>query len=316
MLFIGPSLMSGIGQHVKKYTALFPGSAYVELGDPDALPPCDEAFVFALPTDPWLTKIPALKRRIGRLACMTVCETETVHEDYGRLFALFDRVAVPSAFCQRVFSRQFPGTDFYIVHAHVPRDDRYVFYHVGNVLDPRKNVRAILEAFVRLNEPEARLVIKATCMSPVEIKLPNVQVINELLTDEEMSDLHRRCDCYVSCSHSEGVGMGAVEAALHGNPVITPEYGATTEYVKTPFTIPCGLATIERDDFLFKKGMRWGAPDVEALGTFMRRAFDLRLRHVDHEHTVRLTSAERVLDEFLLNGVGGQKRDEPDEESA
>ena len=314
MLFIGPSLLSGIGQQLKKYTALFPGSTYVELGDP--LPPCDEALVYALPTAPWLEKIPVLQRRIGRLACMTICETETVHEDYGKLFELFDRVAVPSAFCQRVFSRQFPGTDFYLVHAHVPKDDRYVFYHVGNVLDPRKNVRAILEAFVRLNEPKARLVIKATCLSPVDIKLPNVQVINGLLTDEEMSDLHRRCDCYVSCSHSEGIGMGAVEAALHGKPVITAEYGATTEYVKTPFTIPCGLTTIERDDFLFKKGMQWGDPDVEVLGTCMRRAFDLRVRHMDHEHTEHVTSARQVLDEFLFNGIGRQVRDEAGEDRA
>ena len=39
---------------------------------------------------------------------MTVCETETVHEDYGKLFDLFDRIAVASEFCKKVFSRQFP----------------------------------------------------------------------------------------------------------------------------------------------------------------------------------------------------------------
>jgi hypothetical protein len=29
---------------------------------------------------------------------MTVCETETVHEDYGKLFELFDKIAVPSEY--------------------------------------------------------------------------------------------------------------------------------------------------------------------------------------------------------------------------
>ena len=31
MLFIGPTLLSGIGQHCKKYMSLFPGSQYIEL---------------------------------------------------------------------------------------------------------------------------------------------------------------------------------------------------------------------------------------------------------------------------------------------
>ncbi len=201
MLFIGPTLMSGIGQHLKKYSTLFPGSTYMEIME-DNIPECEEAFIFALPVPYWLTRIPEMKRKIKHLTCMTVCETETVHEDYGKLFEHFDRIAVPSSFCQRVFTRQFPDTTFYIVHAHIPRDERYTFYHIGNIMDPRKNFRSILEAFVRLNEPNARLVVKATCNSPVNINLPNVQVLNGLVSDDDMHDLHTRCDCYVSFSHS------------------------------------------------------------------------------------------------------------------
>jgi glycosyltransferase involved in cell wall biosynthesis len=78
---------------------------------------------------------------------------------------------------------------------------------------PERTFRGILEAFVRLNKPDARLVVKATCNSNVDIKLPNVEVINGLLSDEEMDTIHERCDCYVSFSKSEGVGMGPVEAA-------------------------------------------------------------------------------------------------------
>ena len=36
-----------------------------------------------------LDKIPEIKRKIKNVMCMTVCETETVHEDYGKLFKLF-----------------------------------------------------------------------------------------------------------------------------------------------------------------------------------------------------------------------------------
>lgn len=313
MLFIGPTLLSGIGQHLKKYSALFPDSTYMELSDD--IPECDEAFIFALPVPWWLVRIPMLQKKIKHLTCMTVCETETVHEDYGKLFKHFSRIAVPSSFCQRVFTRQFPDTTFYIVHAHIPRDERYVFYHIGNIMDPRKNFKTILEAFVLLNEPNARLMIKATCSSPVKINLPNVHVVNGLVSDEEMDDIHRKCDCYVSFSHSEGVGMGAVEAALHDKPVIITDYGGATEYIKTPYTIECTLQELEKDDFLFKKGMLWGNPNPNQLLEFMRDAFDKRLKYMDHTHTKNLTSREHILHEFLLNNVVGHKGDDTSENS-
>ena len=232
---------------------------------------------------------------------MTICETETVHEDYGKLFKLFDRIAVPSEFCKKVFKRQFPETEFYILHAHVPDKRPYTFYHIGNVYDPRKNFNKILEAFIRLNKPDARLLIKATCKSPVQINIPNVTVINDLVSDEKMEEIHARGDCYVSFSSSEGVGMGAVEAALRNKPVIITDYGAPPEYIKTPYTIKCDVETLKNDDFLFKKGMQWGKPCMEQLSEFMEDAYNKKLRYMDHPTTRILTSKEHVLKEFSTN---------------
>ena len=314
MLLIGPSLLSGIGQHLKKYKELFPGSTYVELSD--VLPEAEEAFIFALPVPQWLMRIPMLKEKYKRLTCMTVCETETVHEDYGKLFEHFDRVAVPSTFCRDVFKRQFPKTTFFVIHAHVPTEDRYVFYHIGNIMDRRKNFRGILEAFVRLNEPNARLVVKATCHTSVQINLPNVKVINGLVSEEELDDIHRVGDCYVSFSHSEGVGMGAVEAALRDKPVIITDYGGAPEYIKTPYTVACTLQELENDDFLFKKGMRWGNPDPNQLLEYMRDAFYKKVKHMDHSYTRRLTGKENILKEFLINDVLGKEGDETGEHGA
>ena len=101
MLFIGPTLLSGIGQQCKKYMGLFPGSQYIELQND--IPVCERAFIYALPVPHWLDKIPEIKSKIKHVTCMTICETETVHEDYGKLFKLFDRIAVPSEFCRKVF---------------------------------------------------------------------------------------------------------------------------------------------------------------------------------------------------------------------
>jgi glycosyltransferase involved in cell wall biosynthesis len=227
----------------------------------------------------------------------------------------FKRVAVPSEFCKKVFSRQFPENTFYVIHAHIPqpKEKPYTFYHIGNILDPRKKFRDILQAFIRLNEPNTRLVVKATCGKDVQVPVPRVEVINNMLSDEEMNAFHGRCDCYVSFSHSEGIGMGAVEAALRDKPVIITDYGGAPEYIKTPYTIDCGLQELEQDDFLFKKGMTWGKPNFDQLLEFMRHAYENRVRVMEHEHTKQLVGKKNVLEEFILNVVGGEN-DKTDED--
>jgi glycosyltransferase involved in cell wall biosynthesis len=310
MIVIGPNLNTGIGHHAQKYTKLFsPNSRYYTLGS--VLPEIERGLIFMLPVSHHLEYLKYVKTRVKNLACMTVCETETVHEDYGLIMKEFKKVAVPSEFCKKVFSRQFPDNEFYIIHAHIPqpKEKPYTFYHIGNIMDPRKKFRDVLQAFVRLNEPNTRLVVKATCNNEVNIQLPRVEVINDLLDDDQMNQLHDRCDCYVNFSHSEGVGMGAVEAALRDKPVIITNYGGAPEYVKTPYMIDCELQELERDDFLFKKGMVWGKPNFDQLLEFMRHAFENRVRYMDHEHTKKLVGRENLLQEFFLNIIGSENNE-------
>lgn len=316
MIIIGPHLRTGIGQHAKKYVNLFlPNGRYYEFGQ--ELPESDHGLIFVIPVANQMEYVKYAKTRVKNLACMTVCETETVHEDYGRIMNEFKRVAVPSEFCKRVLSRQFPDNEFYVIHAHIPEppEKPYTFYHIGNVMDQRKKFRDILQAFVRLNEPNTRLVVKATSNQEVQIPFPRVEVINTMLSEEEMNALHDRCDCYVSFSHSEGVGMGAVEAAMRDKPVIITEYGGASEYIKTPYTIECGLQELEKDDFLFKKGMVWGKPNFDQLLEYMRHAFENRVRTMDHAHTKHLVGRKNVLKEFILNVIGGENNETDDDGS-
>src|SRR6056300_172620 len=247
MLFIGPTPLSGIGQHCKKYIDIFPRSKYLEIHE--EIPECERAFIFALPVPYWLDKIPEIKRKIKHVTCMTVCETETVHEDYGKHF------------------------------------------------------NKIIETFVRMNKPDSRLLVKATCKQPVEARIPNVTFINGLVSDEEMEKIHGMGDCYVSFSSSEGVGMGAVEAALRNKPVIITDYGGAPEYIKTPYLIECGLQYLVKDDFLFKAGMEWGKPNEKQLREFMEDAYTKKVRYMEHPRTHMLTCKENVLQEFITNVI-------------
>ena len=315
MIIIGPGPNTGIGQHAMKYTKVFDDATYHFIGS--QLPMSDHCLYFLLPVDPHIEYIKYVRTRVKNVAFMTVCETETVHEDYGKIMEQSKKIMVPSEFCKRVLSRQFPDNEFHIIHAHIPTppDKPYTFYHIGNILDDRKNFKSIIEAFVRLNKPDSRLVVKATCNQNVDIKLPNVEVINGLLTDDEMNELHHRCDCYVSFSKSEGVGMGQVEAAIRDKPVIITDYGGSPEYVKTPYTISCELQKLEKDDFLFKKGMTWGKPDPKQLLEFMTDAYEKRLRYMNHEYTKNVVGREAVSKEFLLNVIGAEN-DETNEDGS
>ena len=314
MIIIGPSLVSGIGQHAMKYSTLFGGEYYC-IGS--QLPEVEHALVFLLPISGHLQHLEYIRSRVKNVACMTVCETETVHEDYGLLMKAFKRVAVPSEFCKRVLSRQFPNNEFYVIHAYIPKvkEKPYVFYHIGNIADPRKNFKGILQAFIRLNEPNTRLVVKATCTRDMDIRLPRVEVINGMVSEEKLNTIHDTSDCYVSFSHSEGVGMGAVEAAIRDKPVIITDYGGAPEYIKTPYLIDCELEKLEKDDFLFQKGMQWGKPNFDQLLEYMTDAYTRRVRFMDHTHTKKLVGGENVLEEFLVNIISPQS-DKTDDNGA
>ena len=307
MIVIGPHLLTGIGQHANKYTQLFtPHAEYYQLGS--SVPECQNALIFMLPLPQHLKYLEYVRSRVKNISCMTVCETETVHEDYGLIMNEFERVLVPSEFCKRVFSKQFPHNKFEVIHAHIPKPVRkpYTFYFIGNVLDQRKNFKKILEAFIRLDIPDTRLLVKATCNREITINAPRVEVINGLISNEDMDEIHHKSDCYISFSSSEGVGMGAVEAAIRDKPVIITNYGGAPDYIKTPYMIDCEIQELESDDFLFKKGMQWGKPDFNQLLEFMREVYTKNLRYMDHEYTKNLTSKEMILRKFALHVTGNE----------
>lgn len=296
-LFIGPNLLSGIGQVTKQYADLV-GGDYVENDSRPSPVNYDIGFAFVLPIEHHLANVDALMARCTKKMYMTVCETETVHPVYEILVRRYKTLYVPSEFCRTVFSRQFPQGDWRLLrHTAVsdplpaPKTPEYTFYSIGNMADPRKNIRMLLEAFIRLGLPGTRLVLKATCLRPYECRIPNVTVINGLLSNEELMDIHRTSHCYVNCSYSEGVGMGAVEAAMHGRPVIITDYGGLKEYIpSTPFVVGCDRCTVGQDDFLYTKDMVWGSPRLSELIDHMRTCALQRIETWDHELSRKLVS--------------------------
>ncbi len=300
-LFIGPNKLSGIGQVTRKYANLVDGE-YVEFHQTPQKSEYDYGFVFMLPIEHQLKQIDELTKRCKKCYYMTVCETETVNPLYGML-QKYKPMFVPSEFCKNILERQFPGIECKILRHYAPprvhkatklKTRPYNFYTICNALDPRKNIKMLLSAFSHCNFPDARLVIKSTAAKPLSLNIPNVMVINGLITDEQMEKIHDGCHCYVNCSHSEGVGMGAVEAAMRGKPIIITDYGGLKEYVKTPWVVPCKLGEIGFDDFLFTKDLKWGHPHYQTLIKHLKDCYETRVMSFDHEHTKEIMNQIQI----------------------
>lgn len=288
---------------MNKYAQLMNESEYVTFMD-EPKRPFTNTFAFLIPQRGITEKI---IEKFKPDIIMTVCETEPVHEDYRIIFETGKTVLVPSQFCKDVFQRQFPSiTKNMHVFPHWPGEVRhipqpsqkvYTFYTIGNAKDYRKNIHMLLEAFAQF-QAKARLVIKATCNEPVNVKLPGVLVINGLVSDDHIEKIHASCDCYVNCSRAEGVGMGAVEAAIRNKPVIITSFGGLKEYVKTPFVVECEEECVGMHDFLYQPHMKWGSPSLEQLIKHMRHCLENNIRTWDHSHTREFTSRSVLCAKF------------------
>jgi glycosyltransferase involved in cell wall biosynthesis len=237
---------------------------------------------------------------------MTICETEPVNPAYGKL-AKYGTLYVASDFCKKVFEKQFPDVNWKILHLYadgtpsVPRafSGPYIFYTIGNIMDPRKNIRGLIDAYLRCEfKDAAHLVLKATCVQEVTWRVPGVTVINGLLSNEDLEKVHDQGHCYINCSHSEGVGMGAVEAALRDKPVIITDFGGLKEYVNTPWVVPCTTGPIGFNDFLFTAEQNWGFPSGDELQQCLRDCYDKKVTTWDHSHTRELMQTLKCCPEF------------------
>ena len=291
-LFVGPSLLAGIGQVTNRYAELL-GAEYCEFGQIPKKNKYDIGFAFVLPVQNHLDVVDQYANMCNKMNYMTICETETVNPVYG-ILAKYKTLYVASDFCKNVFENQFPEIEWKVLrlfayekpHKCPPEKAPYTFYTIGNIADPRKNIMGLVNAFLRCNfGSEARLVLKATCKEPMHLDIPSVLVINGLLSDDALERIHDSCHCYVNCSHSEGVGMGAVEAAMRSKPVVITDYGGLKEYVQTPWVVPCTKGPIGFDDFLFTKDLEWGHPSQDHLVAALKDCFAKRVSFWDHAHT-------------------------------
>jgi glycosyltransferase involved in cell wall biosynthesis len=173
------------------------------------------------------------------------------------------------------------------------RTDRFVFYSIA-AWSTRKAVLDTVEAFAAAftNHDDVVLVIHTTPEDKIAAprptwvtlanalagrrRLPEVTLSTRALTRAEVDALHGRGDCFVSLSRGEGWGLGAFDAAAHGNPVVVTGWGGTPEFLPDdyPYLVEYDLVptSTEEPDAWWRPhpGERWAKARIEHAASLLR----------------------------------------------
>jgi glycosyltransferase involved in cell wall biosynthesis len=192
--------------------------------------------------------------RVGRW----VWETPLFPEDWRFAAALAHEVWAPSEFCAATFRAALDLPVKVVPHAVAPPPDpgldmrarlgvpREAFMGLA-IMDirscpERKNpwahVRAWKAAFGA--DPGKALVMKLRVGKRTRVVLdelaeliagaPNVRLLADEMSDEEIAALHHAADLYLSLHRSEGFGLNLYEALLTGKRVAATHWSANAEY--------------------------------------------------------------------------------------
>ena len=143
----------------------------------------------------------------------------------------------------------------------------------------RKNPFAVLQAFDELCKrrpnDDLYLVIKVKggedkrddhgrFCEYVDRYKARLMVIDKLLSDNEVKNLLRCCDCFLSLHRSEGFGLGMTAAMYLGKPVVATGYSGNLDYMSegNSCLVRHSLCSVPNGAYPFAGGQVWAEPDI------------------------------------------------------
>lgn len=242
----------------------------------------------------------------------TVCETDRLPGEWVASLNAADLLVVPSTFAAQAMANSQIATPVAVVPHVAPKlpgprttpwewipQDTFVFYTIGEFTE-RKGVLETIEAYLRAfsSRSPVLLVVKTsardvrgphraqrgaagpgTAAWAVAVLLaehgdpPAMRLVTDAMTDAQIAALHQRGDCFVSLCRSEGWGLGAFDAAAHGNPVVITGHGGQLDYlVGSPYLVGYELVAAEDPGHALgpTENQRWAQPDIDHCASLLR----------------------------------------------
>lgn len=256
---------------------------------------------------------------------LTTWETSWMPDIYRDvLWQYFDAVITPSTFCQQqIFARTSEcDPDMPVIAVphcfdpgwwepvgEVPLEGRRFRFYTHGAAGERKNVAGVIKAYLHeftrqddvellvvygAGTPETELDEVRSLVARARLEsLPRMAVPEpRALSEDDLLDLHRAADCFVSATRGEGWGLGMFEAACLGKAVIAPSWGGQGDFLDgyprydgVMYTMtPCFGSEIRgsRDDAGVRVSIPpgvnarqlWADPDLCGLAYKMRQVYE------------------------------------------
>lgn len=267
--------------------------------------------------------------------------------EWAKEFNRFHEIWAPTAFVQDALQRAVSAPIFRLPNAcepHVATNlDKSYFgipqdsFAILNFFDlrsstARKNPWAVLEAFRRLltarptsnaflvlkiNYPAFDPKVVANLAAEVRQIRDHAILIDKAITTNEIRNLVRCCDCFISLHRSEGFGRGPAEAMFFGRPVVATGWSGNMEYMndKVAFPIRYTLRPVKEGEYPQHEDQVWAEADVAHAAEVLIRLLDdpaLRRkigergrRHMERQYSDKIVGASyRRRIEAILDGPG------------
>lgn len=275
---------------------------------------------------------------------VTVWETTRIDPDWVQFSNKMDEIWVPCQSNVEWFRNSGVSCPIYVIPHIAPEvvvppnlsipnelqflknESRFIFYNVF-VWQHRKNPIGTLAAYFSEFDQRDKVVflLKVDSLdnnvNTIEKQIeelkrkmnlryyPEIKIVQGNYSQEVMTWLHQRCDCYFQLQHSEGWGLPHFEALCEGNYLITTDFGGPKQFVKPDYTKQGCAFLVESFDtpvlheYRYYNGKQmWAEPNVAQAMTLMRQVYRQGKRKFPQV-------AEQVKKEFSFDAIGNLMRD-------
>lgn len=247
--------------------------------------------------------------RLGKRIVITMFESTQLPDGWVEKLNQADVIVAPSTFARRLFIDSGVTVPVVIVPLGVGAAYRYQprkynpIFTVCAIADrgQRKGWHRALFAFNNAfgDDMSVRLVLKTRARGlPFEITNPNVRVLSEDMSEEDLAAFYASCDVMLFPAAGEGFGLPCREFAATGGIVLATDWSGTADDlpewgIPIPVTGFVGAWHNQIEHKLHGLG-EWAEPDVDFMTGWLKRLRDTDVTFRNHVGWIASHNARRL----------------------